>query len=528
MSDFNRPGLLGVLILALLFSGCQFFKQNPGTGENDAQSELETTLEEVQDVAAEEEELFSNQGPKPVIDNYRPIRVTTRDGITLAGTLYVPGLPPYNPEAEEEEDDGDEENGESSKPVKPAKTQYPLVVLCHMLSGDRWEWKEMPRHLVNAGYAVLALDLRGHGESVHQGSRLKVWREFDRSDWQKMPEDIGTVLNYIAKKPEFNMVNTRNIALLGASIGANVAVNYASKHARQVKALVLLSPGLEYQGIQTFDPLTHYENAIYFLASKEDAYASDSTERLYKFALGKKKIQIFKDLGHGTDMLMREPDLTKHIVEWLTGILTPQGMPKTAKKTDESQTSPVEASEKDRGTKTKDTTNKPVKSESVDKPKSASTKPKEEPSKTTEKPKTTPSTEKPKSEASTGNKPKPSPQNKVPAKANPPEATPPATGAQPKPQQPKPTTPQTPQLIEPVRVPVSPVQPQNPINNQNLPNMQPVQPNTGTSPSHPVAKPVIPANKPSVPATQPVAPQTHPPSGTDQPGQTAPLPPPTQ
>lgn len=331
-------------VLALVFSGCQLLDQFlPKSSTEEVSGEGEGS-EEISDEESEEEgsgaedDLFSLK-PKPIINTYRPIAVTMGDGIKVIGTLYVPGISPYNPESESEleeealgiepesDSQSEEANSGPSAPSGPAKVKYPLIVLFHMLSGDRWEWKELPKQLVGAGYSVLAFDLRGHGESVYHGKRLKVWRQFDKSDWQKMPNDVDSLLEYISKKSEFNMVDTKRVGLIGASIGANIGANYASKHPEQVKAMVLLSPGLEYHGIETFNPLTQYENAIYFLASKEDVYATESAERLYKFSLGKKRIQIYQKLGHGSDMLQNNPELAKEIITWIKNNLPPQGKP---------------------------------------------------------------------------------------------------------------------------------------------------------------------------------------------------------
>lgn len=319
--------LPSLMALALLqFTGC------PLLGGNNAEKPAEEAVGEEgeEEPAANEAKAVFDIKPKPVVESYRPLSVPTADGLKLEATLYIPGLSPYKPPVVDEESGGEEaseEEGEA-KPkakVKPAKVQYPLVILLHSLSSSRWEWKEYPRHLLNAGYAVLAMDMRGHGDSVYKGKSLNVWRQFDEASWQKLAEDPQVLLDYIAQQPEFNMVNTHNLGLIGSSLGANVAVNYASKHPSAVKAIVLLSPGLEYHGIETFDAMTHYENPVYFLASSDDAYSADSVKRLYKFALGKKKIKIFEDLGHGIDMMTKNPDLGKDMRDWLVRMLPPVG-----------------------------------------------------------------------------------------------------------------------------------------------------------------------------------------------------------
>src|SRR2546428_11974710 len=56
----------------------------------------------------------------------------------------------------------------------------PAVLLLHGYGEDRSAWKDFSKELLNRGWAVMALDLRGHGES-----RLKNQRPFQASpDWR--------------------------------------------------------------------------------------------------------------------------------------------------------------------------------------------------------------------------------------------------------------------------------------------------------------------------------------------------------
>ena len=51
------------------------------------------------------------------------------------------------------------------KRVKGQK-EYPTVVLLHSLGYSSEWWESLPDDLMNSGYAVLMIDLRGHGKSV--------------------------------------------------------------------------------------------------------------------------------------------------------------------------------------------------------------------------------------------------------------------------------------------------------------------------------------------------------------------------
>lgn len=316
-----------LLFLCLtLISGCQFFKKDEiSEEETDSHESYEEDLE-----LDDEESLFKDPR-KPQTLNYRPISVVSDDGFKLEGTLYVPNLEPYDPEAEEEDEDDYEEEEEIHRPE--VKTKYPLIILMHMLSDDRWVWRKIPKKLVKENYAVLAIDLRGHGDSVYIGKRLKVWRQFDSTDWKKMPKDLNLFLDAINKDRRFPMVDTEHIGIIGASIGANAAINFAAYDpAKRVEAIVALSPGLEYHGLETFEPLSHYEKALFLIASKEDSYAAESTERLYRFILGKKKLIIYKEMGHGTDMLVNDPPAIDKIIDWLKDMLSPPGYTAKARK----------------------------------------------------------------------------------------------------------------------------------------------------------------------------------------------------
>src|ERR1044071_9524015 len=54
-------------------------------------------------------------------------------------------------------------------PPPSANAKAPGVILLHQRAKDKGSWGSLPAQLVKQGYAVIAIDLRGHGESVGPG-----------------------------------------------------------------------------------------------------------------------------------------------------------------------------------------------------------------------------------------------------------------------------------------------------------------------------------------------------------------------
>ena len=62
------------------------------------------------------------------------------------------------------------------------RKKYPTVVLLHSLGYSSQDWGNLIPDLNNAGYAVIAVDLRGHGKSIYDASfRQKTWPYFTMS-----------------------------------------------------------------------------------------------------------------------------------------------------------------------------------------------------------------------------------------------------------------------------------------------------------------------------------------------------------
>ena len=202
------------------------------------------------------------------------------DGLKLVGTLYTPGDSP---------------------------SPWPVVILLHMMWGNRSSWEDFAIQLTDAGYAVFTVDMRGHGDT---GGEL---------DWELAGNDLQQVWNYLGARPD---IDEDRMAVLGASIGANLALVTGADNSN-ARTVVLLSPGLNYAGVETRDPLLTYgERPILIVASQEDTYAAASSGRLEEIALGETRLVMYQGAGHGLHMFDREPGLADLIIDWLDEYLT--------------------------------------------------------------------------------------------------------------------------------------------------------------------------------------------------------------
>lgn len=209
------------------------------------------------------------------------VKLTAEDGVALAGIFYSPGPQPS-----------------------------PTVLLLHMLDRSKADWDAFASALLERDIAALAIDLRGHGES--EGN----WRAFGETDFRAMELDVKAAIAWLREQ---RSVDAARIAIIGASIGANIALNYASRDSA-IKTVVLLSPGLNYRGVSTESTIMAYDRSLLVVASEGDDYSARSSRELYSrspLAPEQKTLVIYSGAAHGTKMLVAEPALEGLLLAWL-------------------------------------------------------------------------------------------------------------------------------------------------------------------------------------------------------------------
>jgi len=186
----------------------------------------------------------------------------------------------------------------------PNEPGSPGVILLHMLRRTRTDWDSVAQWLQENGYVVIVPDLRGHGQSTGN------WEDFTSADFNKMTLDVAAMKSVL----ENQAVDVKRIVIIGASIGANVALNYAAEDP-DIATVVLLSPGLEFRGVKTSNTIARVSKPLLIVASNDDLYSAQSAQQLAEqnpYA----QLKLYEDAGHGTNMFVK-PDLAPTILHWL-------------------------------------------------------------------------------------------------------------------------------------------------------------------------------------------------------------------
>ena len=134
--------------------------------------------------------------------------------------------------------------------------------------------------------------------------------------------DLNAAVDYLIKE---RGATPDKISFIGASIGANLSLQYISEHP-EFKTTVLLSPGLDYRGLKTESLAKNLKagQRVFFVSSRDDDRSggnnADQNQKLYdSVPTGvHKEIKIYDTAGHGTDMLQKQSDLKQSIFAFIS------------------------------------------------------------------------------------------------------------------------------------------------------------------------------------------------------------------
>lgn len=200
----------------------------------------------------------------------------------------------------------------------------PGVLLLHQCNRDRKVWNGLATQLSGAGINVLALDMRGFGESGDT-QRVKGTPEQIRAEEAKWPGDIDIAFQYLLSQ---SGVRKEVIGVGGASCGLNNSVQTAMRHP-EVQSLVLLSGTTDYKGRQF---LRSTRLPVFLAYADDDEFPASVTTIQWLYDLtgnSGKKLAHYTNGGHGADIFKAHPELMGQITDWYvtTLIKTPGKAP---------------------------------------------------------------------------------------------------------------------------------------------------------------------------------------------------------
>lgn len=189
------------------------------------------------------------------------------------------------------------------------------LLLAHMMPATKESWNEFAEEMRNFGYESLAIDLRGHGKSEDGPDGFA---KFTDAEHQASIKDLEAGWEFLKSRG----ATPEKTALIGASIGANLSLQFAAENP-DFRKVVLLSAGLNYRGIKTkplAQKLKESQSAL-FATSKDDGDNAEENRELYDSAPSEmnKHLIIYEKGGHGTSIFQNkeELDLTGAIKKFL-------------------------------------------------------------------------------------------------------------------------------------------------------------------------------------------------------------------
>lgn len=102
------------------------------------------------------------------------------------------------------------------------------VLLLHDFAADRMVWHPFVPAFRSRGWGVLALDLRGHGESVRQDMRSEALKPQERElrSSAHYPADVQAALAWLGRQAD---TDPARIACLGVGLGADLSYAASAK-----------------------------------------------------------------------------------------------------------------------------------------------------------------------------------------------------------------------------------------------------------------------------------------------------------
>jgi dienelactone hydrolase len=200
------------------------------------------------------------------------------------------------------------------------KAASPAVLLLHQWGSNRASYDDFARRLQAKGFGVLAIDGRGFGDSTKTTDGTTVGTDRGDETVKGMKADVDNAFQFLTKQKN---VDANKIGVVGASYGSSLAMIYGAEN-KQVKAVALLSPGLNYFGnLPIEDAVKNYgDRHLLLVAAMDDQNSAESVKKLKESVPNEKyETELYPKGGHGTALFAAKVGLEDLLEQFLTNSL---------------------------------------------------------------------------------------------------------------------------------------------------------------------------------------------------------------
>ncbi len=227
----------------------------------------------------------------PLAGGVQSVEIQTSDEMKLAATFYEPRK----------------------------KERSPAVLLVHDAGGNRDQLQGIAESLQKRGFGVLAVDLRGHGESK---SDKVDWQELDEkgqaSLWQLAPRDISAAADWLLEQ---ELVHSTNLSMVGFQAGCALAARHAEQD-ENVISMVLLSPRKQDFGFDVEQTILNVNGLPTYVVDKKNP----EVERMVTEAnaMGSSEWITFDTVNSKKTTVLDDRKTASRVSKWLAEIALPK------------------------------------------------------------------------------------------------------------------------------------------------------------------------------------------------------------
>ena len=220
-----------------------------------------------------------------------PIALRTTDKVALKADFYAP---------------------------REGERRAPAVLLLHGAGADRSTVADLAEGLQRAKFAVLAIDLRGHGESTEGDLD---WSEMDeearKTLWAFATRDVDAAARWLSQREG---IHSTNLTVIGVGAGGALAIRHAADD-ENVRCVGVIGLATETYGFDLSSDLRDVEGLPVLIAAARDE--RDAAVELVAEVEGDDYVTV-GGLRASSDEILTDKKLRKLVVDWVEA----EAMPK--------------------------------------------------------------------------------------------------------------------------------------------------------------------------------------------------------